>query len=82
MIQWIARSGVAARGALVVTLGVFLVRAALTHNPNEAAGARESLMQFGVFGGRWVLGLVALGLLAYGVDQAVHARCRRIRPVL
>ena len=82
-IQWIARLGVVARGGLVVTLGVFLVRAALTHNPNEAAGTRESLIQLGgLFEGQWFLALMAIGLMAYAVDQAVHARCRRIRPVL
>ncbi len=82
-IQWIARFGVGARGGLVVTLGVFLVRAALTHNPSEAAGPRESLIQLGgLFEGRWFLVLIAMGVVAYGVDQAVHARCRRIRAVL
>ena len=82
-IQWIARFGVIARGGLVVTLGVLLVRAALTHNPDEAAGTRESLIQLGgLFEGRWFLALMAIGLMAYAVDQAVHARCRRIRPVL
>ena len=35
----------------------------------------------GVVEGRWLLGLMAAGLLAYAVDQAVHALCRRIRPV-
>ena len=82
-IQWIARFGVAVRGGLVATLGVFLVRAAVAHNPNEAAGGRESLIQLGgLFEGRWFLALIAVGLIAYAVDQAVHARCRRIRPVL
>jgi hypothetical protein len=81
-IQWIARFGVAVRGGLVATLGVFLVRAAAAHNPNEAAGGRESLIQLGgLFEGRWFLALIAVGLMAYGVDQAVHARCRRIRPL-
>jgi hypothetical protein len=82
-IQRIARLGVAVRGGLVVTLGVFLVRAALTHNANEAAGSRESLVTLGgLFDGKWFLALIAVGLMGYGVDQVVHARCRRIRPVL
>jgi hypothetical protein len=82
-IQWIARLGVAVRGGLVATLGVFLVRAAVMHSPDEAAGGRESLIQLGgLLEGQWFLALIAIGLMAYGVDQAVHARCRRIRPVL
>ena len=81
-VQRISRFGVAIRGGLISTLGVYLVRAALSHDPNQAAGARESMLRLGgVFEGRWFLGLIAAGLIAYAVDQAVHARCRRIREV-
>jgi hypothetical protein len=83
LLERISRFGVAIRGCLVATLGAFLVRAALTHDPNQAAGSREALLRLGgVFDGRWFLALVAAGVLAYAVDQAIHARCRRIRPVL
>lgn len=82
-LQKISRFGVGVRGGLIATLGVFLVRAALTHDPNQAAGSRESMLRLGgVVQGRWFLALIAAGVLAYAVDQAVHARCRRIRPVL
>ena len=82
-VQRVSRFGVAIRGGLIVTLGVYLVRAALTHDPNQAAGARESMLRLGgVFEGRWFLAVIAIGLIAYAVDQAVHARCRRIRPVV
>ena len=66
-----------------MTLGVSLVRAGFTHDPNQAAGARESMLRLGgVVEGRWFLALIAAGVIAYAVDQAVHARCRRIRPVV
>jgi hypothetical protein len=82
-VQKVSRFGVAIRGGLITTLGVYLVRAALSHDPSDAAGSRESMLRLGgLFEGRWFLALIALGLLAYAVDQAVHARCRRIRPVL
>ena len=82
IVRRLCRFGVGARGLIIVTLGVFLVRAALQHDPSEAAGARESLVELvGVVEGRWLLGLMAVGLLAYALDQAVHARYRRIRPV-
>ena len=82
-VQRISRFGVAVRGGLISTLGVFLVRAAFTHDPNQAAGARESMLRLsGVFEGRWFLALIAAGVIAYAIDQAVHARCRRIRPVV
>jgi hypothetical protein len=81
-IQKVSQFGVAVRGALIATLGVFLVRAALSHDPNQAAGSRESMLRLGgLMEGRWFLTVIALGLLAYAVDQAVHAWCRRIRPI-
>jgi hypothetical protein len=83
LVQRICRFGVSIRGGLISTLGVFLVRAALAHDPNQAAGSRESMLRLGgVFDGQWFLVLIAAGVIAYAVDQAVHARCRRIRPVL
>jgi hypothetical protein len=82
-IQMASRFGVAVRGGLLVTIGVFLVRAALSEDPQQAAGTRESFVRLGgIVEGRWWLALVAAGVVAYAVDQAVHARCRRIRPVL
>jgi hypothetical protein len=82
-LKWISRFGVGVRGALITTLGVFLLRAALTHNPDDAAGNRESMLRLGgLVEGRWFLAVIAAGVLAYAVDQAVHARHRRIRPVM
>ena len=79
----VSRFGVAVRGALIATLGASLVRAALTRDPDQAAGPRESILQLGgLMEGRWFLALIAIGLMAYAVDQAVHASCRRIRPVV
>lgn len=79
----ISRFGVGARGLIITTLGVMLARAAMHHSPSEAAGTRESMIELaGVVEGRWLLALIAAGLMAYAVDQAIHARCRRMRPVL
>lgn len=79
----ISRFGVGVRGGLIATLGFFLVRAAWTHDPSEAVGQRESMLQLGgLVEGRWFLAILAAGVLAYAVDQAVHAWCRRIRPVV
>ena len=76
----IGRFGVGARAVVIVAIGVFLVRAALRHDPSAAAGTRESMLELaGVFEGRLVLAAISLGMVAYGIDQAVHARCRRIR---
>lgn len=81
-LQHVCRFGVSVRGSLLATLGVFLVRAALTRDPNQAAGARESLIRLsGMFEGRWWLTIIAIGVLAYAADQAIHAGYRRIQPV-
>lgn len=83
LVHTICRVGVAVRGGLLATLGVFLVRASWTHDPDQAAGSRESMLHLsGIFDGPWFLALIAAGVIAYAVDQAVHAVCRRIRPVM
>lgn len=76
----IGRFGVGARALIIVVLGFFLLRTAVTRDPREAHGLRESIVDLvGFVGARWVLIVIALGLIAYGVDMALHARCRRIR---
>lgn len=76
----ICRFGVGARAAIIVTVGAFLVRAALQRDPREAHGVRESVLELaGMIEGRWLLGAIAFGLIAYGIDQAVHAAYKRIR---
>jgi hypothetical protein len=65
---------------IIVVAGIFLVRAAIQNDPGEARGTRDSMIELaGVFEGRWLLTALAVGLIAYSVDQALHARCRRIR---
>lgn len=79
----LSRFGVGVRGLIIIVLGSFLVRSALQHDPSEAAGTRESVMELAnAISGRWLLVGLALGFLAYAVDQSIHAWCRRIRPVL
>jgi uncharacterized protein DUF1206 len=62
-------------------IGVFLAHAPLQTDPDEAwgrGGALETvvLRPFGPY----ILGAVALGLVAYGVFMFVMARYRRIEP--
>lgn len=75
------RAGIAARGVVFLVMGFFLVRAAQHSDPGEARGldgALQALQQQSY--GPWILGLVALGLVGYGIYQLVEARYRRIRP--
>ena len=76
----IARVGVGCRAAIVTVLGVALVRAAVRQNPSEAASTRESILQLAdILPGRWALAAIGAGLIAYAVDQGVHAWCRKIK---
>lgn len=73
------RMGMAARGIVFGVIGGFLVRAALTYDSSQArglGGALDSLHAQTY--GRWLLGLVAVGLIAYGLFEWVQARYRRI----
>jgi hypothetical protein len=75
----VGRLGLAARGVVFTVIGVFLMVAALTANPNQArglSGALQALEQQPV--GPWALGIVALGLVAYGLYMLVLTRYRRI----
>jgi hypothetical protein len=79
----ICRFGVGARALIIVVLGVLLVRAAYSHNPRAAAGVRGSILELAGTGpGTWLLAATAIGLMAYAVDQAMHARYGRIRSPL
>lgn len=79
---WIVRSGrfgMAARGIVFGVVGSLLVRAALSYDSGQASGfggALDSLHQQTY--GQWLLGLVATGLIAYGLFELVLARYRRI----
>ena len=79
LLNRISRFGVAARAIIIVALGILLVRAALRNDPGQAEGIRGSMVEIVGAGGRGALTFIALGLVAYAVDQALHARYRRIR---
>jgi hypothetical protein len=71
--------GLAARGVAFVITGWFLIQAALRYDPGQArglGGALETLAQQPA--GPWLLGIVALGLVAYGAYSFLQARYRRI----
>lgn len=72
--------GYAARGALFGIIGILLVHAAWQHDPSQAAGISGALqsMRDQAYG-PWLLGAVAIGMVAFGLAQIAKARYRRIR---
>jgi hypothetical protein len=76
------RFGVAARGVVFVIAGVFLVLAALRSDEQEVrglGGALSALLEQPFFG-NLLLGIVAVGLVAYGLLMVAVARYRSIEP--
>ena len=77
--RWAGRLGIAARGVVFGIVGGFLLAAAAHADPNEAKGLGGALdAVHGQTHGRWLLGVVAAGLAAYGVYLFVRARYRRV----
>ena len=79
---WVTRTGrfgFAARGVVFAIVGIFLVQAGLRFDPSEATGLGGALKELlrQPFG-PWLLGLVAFGLIAYGLFMIAMARYRRI----
>ncbi|HSM82935.1 MAG TPA: DUF1206 domain-containing protein [Nodosilinea sp.] len=77
----IGRFGLVAKGVVAVIIGYFFIQAALAADPSQSKnteGALQTIQQQPY--GAWLMGLVALGLIAYGIHMGVQARYRRISP--
>lgn len=75
------RLGLAARAVIFGIIGTFLIQAAMQADPQQAGGVGKALQTLaGQSYGPWLLGIVSLGLIAYGLYSAVVlARYRRIQ---
>lgn len=73
------QAGEIARGVVWLLIGGFLIVAARESDPREARGIGGALRELGQQPfGPWLLGAVAVGLVAYGLFMLVLARYRRI----
>lgn len=75
----LGRLGNTALGIVFIIVGLFLIIAALQQNPKDAKGLDAALVEIlhQPFG-PWLLGIVALGMIAYGLYSFVEARYRRV----
>jgi hypothetical protein len=71
--------GGVARGAVFVTIGIFLAVAAVNAKPAEAKGIDSGLLVFAHTPlGPWLLVLVAVGLIMFGAFSCCEARWREV----
>jgi hypothetical protein len=78
-IEWIGTFGHLARMVVFGLVGVFLIKAAIDLNSNKAVGLDGALAKLAHASyGPFLLGLVAAGLVAFGVYSLTDARYRRI----
>ncbi len=71
-------AGNAARGVVFAGVGLFVMTAAARFDPGRARGIDDTLRSFAdTPAGPWLLAVVAVGLLLFGVFSFVSARRRR-----
>lgn len=74
----LGRFGIAARGIVFSIIGIFLTLAAIKSDGSQARGLGGALAVLAQQPfGAWVLGVVSLGLIAYGIYSVIEARYRR-----
>lgn len=75
----IGKIGLIARSVVSGLIGAFLLQAALRADPNEARGPDGALKVLAQQPyGKWLLGVVAAGLVAFGLYSFFEARYRRV----
>jgi hypothetical protein len=83
--QWATRVGKfgnTARGIVFSIIGIFLIKAALNSDASQAKGVGEALAVLSQQPfGRWLLGFVAFGFIAYSLYSIVDAKYHRIASV-
>jgi hypothetical protein len=80
--KWGGRAGLAghlARAVVFTLIGIFVIKAALDYDPNEAIGLDGALQKLADAAyGPYLLGLTATGLLCYALYCLVDARYRDV----
>jgi hypothetical protein len=79
IVEWLGVIGTSARGLVFALAGVLVIDAAVTYNPSKSGGVDKALLTlrdqpFGEF----LLAIVALGLVVFGLYGLCEARWRRV----
>ncbi len=79
IVEWLGKFGGVARGAVFVTAGIFLVIAAVEAKPQQAKGVDSALRALASTPlGPWLLVVVAIGLVIFGLFSCCQARWQRL----
>ncbi|MGW7423005.1 DUF1206 domain-containing protein [Streptomyces sp. NPDC054813] len=79
VVSFLGVFGGAARGVVFATAGGFAIAAAVQHEPGKAKGMDNTLRTFAdTPAGPWLLALIAVGLMAFGVFSWANARWRKV----
>ncbi len=75
----LGRFGITVRALVFALVGYFLVRTAIDFDPNKAVGVDGALARLHhQLLGPWLVGLVAVGLLAFAAYSLLEGRYRRL----
>ncbi len=78
-VLWSGRIGLSAMALVTALIGLFLILAAVQRNPGQAKGLGGALAELAhTPPGPFLLGIVALGLLTFGVFSLLQAKYRRV----
>jgi hypothetical protein len=76
---WVGTFGLCARAVAFALIGIFIVQAARTYNAQETVGLDGALVRVTRQSyGPWLLGIVAVGLIAFGIYSIADAKFRKI----
>ena len=79
IVEWLGKFGGLARGAVFITVGIFLVVAAVQARPQQAKGVDSALRTLASTPlGPWLLVLVAIGLIMFGLFSFCEAKWLRL----
>jgi hypothetical protein len=79
VVTWFGKAGGVARGAVFVIIGIFFIVAAIEARPGQAKGIDSALLTLAHTPlGPWLLGVVALGLVLFGIYSCCEARWRHV----
>jgi hypothetical protein len=78
VVEKLGMAGMVARGTIAALIGIFIIEAAVTFDPKKAKGLDGSLRTLAQNGwGKFVLVLVAIGLIAFGLYSFAESRYRK-----